>query len=332
MGNQSELNLLQSELALRIESSFSNVQSGPEYEAWLAERRLGIGGSDAGTILGLNKYKTPFELWLEKTNQLAETFAGNRFTHFGTILEQVVADEFERITGKRVFRVNKSLVHPEYPFMRANLDRRVVGERALLECKTASAWANKDDWGPSGTDLVPFSYHVQCQHYLAVTGYERAYLAVMLGGNDFRIYVIERDAELIATLIEREAEFWRCVETITPPDPTLAAEVTQQWPREEKGKMLAADSDIAAALEEMQQIKLRMAADKKQLDELAESLKLLIKDHEGIVDAAGKVLATFKYQAKTTIDTKRLKAEKPEIAAAYSQTSETRVFKLKGEK
>ncbi|HDU7759649.1 TPA: YqaJ viral recombinase family protein, partial [Listeria monocytogenes] len=171
---------------------------------WLLTRRLGIGGSDAGIIMGLNQYKTAFELWLDKTDQVLPDESAGEAAYWGNQMEEVVAKEFEKRTGKKVRRSNMMYQHPEHDFMLANVDRFVVGEDAILECKTASAYLAKE-WE---ADEVPATYLVQIQHYLAVTGKSKAYVAVLIGGNKFIWKEIKRDDELINQIIAFELDFW----------------------------------------------------------------------------------------------------------------------------
>src|SRR5699024_1428625 len=128
----------------------------------------------------------------------------NEAIHWGNILEDVVADEFARVTGKRVRKRNQTFVHSKYKFMIANIDRDVVGERALLECKTTSAY-NADQWEG---DNIPPSYMCQIQHYMAVLDYEKAYIAVLIGGQKFVWKEVQRDDEFIELMIEQEKHFW----------------------------------------------------------------------------------------------------------------------------
>lgn len=146
-------------------------------DEWLDARRAGIGGSDVGAIMGFNQYKSAYQVFLEKTGQYHEE-VDNEAVYFGNALEDFVAQEFAKRTGKKVRRLNKMLVYPEHDFMLANLDRVVVGERAVLECKTASEYV-KEAW--EGEE-IPASYLCQVHHYLAVTGFEKAYIAVLVGG------------------------------------------------------------------------------------------------------------------------------------------------------
>lgn len=296
----------------------------------LQERLTGIGGSDEGTINGLNPYKSPYELWLEKTGQVvAPDLSDNERVHFGNVLEDVVAAEFTRRTGKKVRRVNRTLRHPKYPFMIANLDRDIVGENAILECKTASAWINKDEWGPDGSDFVPASYNVQVQHYMFVTGARLAYLAVLIGGNEFRIYHIQRDDELIAMMLENAQNFWRAVETMTPPDCINAQDAKVRYPGSVDGKTIEADDAILEAMTAIKARKADIKAIEKEIDDILDALMPLIEDAEAIAAPDGKILATYKTQTRTSIDTVALKKNYPAIATELLRSKDSRTFLIK---
>jgi len=158
---------------------------GMSREAWLLERRKSIGGSDAGAILGLNPYRSPYALWAEKTGRLPEQ-EDTEAMRQGRDLEAYVADRFSEKSGKRVERYNYLLRSSDAPHLHANIDRRVIGEKSGLECKTASALNMKSYIGGQ----FPESYYVQCVAYLAVTGWERWYLAALVLNKAFFIYQI----------------------------------------------------------------------------------------------------------------------------------------------
>lgn len=182
-----------------------NTKDLPRKE-WLNFRRLGIGGSDVGVIAGVNKYKSPFTLYLEKLGEIQDG-EQSESAYWGNTLENVVAQEFTIRTGLKVQERHELLQHNEYPFMLANLDREIIcPERGIgvLECKTAGEYM-KEEWT---ADKIPDSYYLQVQHYLAVTGYSFAYIAVLIGGNKFVIKEIERDEEVISMLIQMESDFW----------------------------------------------------------------------------------------------------------------------------
>lgn len=173
------------------------------HEDWLEYRRLGIGGSDAAGICGLSRYKSPMGVYLEKLGELPPV-EDNPKMKAGRILEPVIADWFADDSGYKVWRQNAIFQHPEHPFMLANIDRWLPGQNAGLECKNTSEYC-KDNW--SGTQ-APAEYILQCNHYMAVTGADRWFIAVLIGGWDFQWRVIERDDELIRNLITIEKGFW----------------------------------------------------------------------------------------------------------------------------
>lgn len=183
------------------------------------ERMAGIGGSEAAASVGLSKYQQPLGLYLIKTGEVEPPNLDDvERVHFGNVLEDVVGQEYMRREGKKVRRVNRHLAHKKYPWMLANIDRDVVGEKRGLEIKTADKWAAAD-FGEPGTDEVPQEYLIQCNHYMAVLDYPVWDLAVLIGGNEYRRYEIPRDEEFIEGLIEAEHNFWQHVLSKTPPDP-----------------------------------------------------------------------------------------------------------------
>ncbi|AXB03276.1 MULTISPECIES: YqaJ viral recombinase family nuclease [Aeromonas] len=187
-------------------------------EQWLAIRKLGIGSSDAAVAVGLSPYRCPLSLWLEKTGRKEpDDISHKEAVLWGIELEPVLAQVYAKRTGNRVRRVNAVLQHPEHLFMLANLDREVVGHPdgpGILEIKTASYHS-----APQWEEGVPVAYQCQVLHQLAVTGHAWAEVAVLIGGQDFRIYRIERDEEKIRDLTEREAQFWHQVTSDQQPEP-----------------------------------------------------------------------------------------------------------------
>ncbi|MBO1111837.1 YqaJ viral recombinase family protein [Bordetella petrii] len=186
---------------------------------WLEVRKTGIGGSDAAAAVGLSPYKSQLELWMEKTGRDADLpKPGPKDTtepiHWGTLLEPIVAAAYTHQTGRKVRKVNAVLQHPEVPFMLANLDREVIAAPGvqILECKTAGEFGARL-W----KEGVPEYAQLQVQHQLAVTGKQAADVVVLLCGQRLEVHRIQRDDELIARLIELEAQFWKYVTTDTPP-------------------------------------------------------------------------------------------------------------------
>ena len=137
------------------------------YEDWLEYRKQGIGGSDASVVCGISRYKSPVELWMEKTGQLPAQEAGEA-AYWGTQLEALVRAEFTKRTGIEVKQIKQLLQSEDHPFMLANLDGICevpdVGP-CIFEAKTASAY-KAGEW----EDTIPDEYALQLAHYMAVTG------------------------------------------------------------------------------------------------------------------------------------------------------------------
>jgi putative phage-type endonuclease len=196
-------------------------------KAQLEERRTGVGGSDAATVLGLNPFTTAYELYLDKLGEAPpedENFL-KEARYWGSVLEQPVCDRYAEETGFKVQRANQLIRSKEHPFMIANIDRKVVGEdrRIGFEAKTA---ARPEGWGDSGTNEIPPYIMLQCQHYLAVTGYDVWDLAVLIGNRDYRSYRITPIQDIIEQLVEAEEEFWDRVQAKVAPEPDWQSAAT----------------------------------------------------------------------------------------------------------
>ena len=186
-------------------------------EEQLEWRRQGIGGSDAPTIVGVNPYQQPYQLYLEKTGQAEpEDLDDNDAVHFGNLFEELVGKEFARRLNMDVRRDNRSLTHPKYPWMRGHIDFRLVGHRKGLECKNRT-WHMAKRYGEIGSDQVYEPDLIQAHHYMEILGWDEWYVAVYFGGGDFRWFHIERNAQLAEALVQLEHDFWQCVQQRMPP-------------------------------------------------------------------------------------------------------------------
>lgn len=177
---------------------------GMSKNEWLKCRKQGIGGSDIASIMGLNPYSSAFEVYINKTTDYENDLSDNEAVYWGTVLEDTVAREFERRTGKRVRRCNAVLRSKEKSFAIANVDRMICGERAGLECKTSNVFKH----GEWENGEIPVAYICQCQWYMYVTGYEKWYIACLIGGQRFEQRCILRDEELIGHMLDKAEDFW----------------------------------------------------------------------------------------------------------------------------
>ena len=292
------------------------------------ERTGYLGGSDAAAILGLSPWATPYDIYLDKIGE-GTPLEESEAMSWGNLLEEPVAKEFSKRTGLKVARVNANLRHKEQPFMGAHLDRRIVGERAILEVKTSG---RRDGWGEDGSDDIPQQYLCQVLHYMAVTGAEMAYVAALLCGQELRIYKIPRVEALISTIEQQEAHFWtKHVEARVAPDITNASDAAKAW-RAVQGKEVVATESLIGDLWTLHLNKEHSGLLKKERDEIELRIKAAMEDADTLVDATGKPLVTWKESTSKRVDTKALKANFPEMAEQCTTETVSRRFLVKKQK
>ena len=298
------------------------------YADWLEYRKQGIGGSDASVVCGINRYKSPVELWMEKTGQIPAQEAGEA-AYWGTQLEGLVRAEFAKRTGIEVRQVKQLLQSEDHPFMLANLDGVCVHPDfgpCTFEAKTASAYKARE-WD----DAIPDEYMCQLQHYMSVTGYKAAYIAVLIGGNTFRWRLIERDEKLISMLILFESVFWKHVQDGTPPpldgsdasSKFLARQFPNSVPRSQVTLPQAA-SDLLAQYDETC-TQLETITEQKQKAE--NLLKQMMGENE--VGIAGDRIITWRSVSQERLDGRTLKAEHPTLYKQYTNKTTYRRFSIK---
>ena len=293
------------------------------YEEWRELRNHYIGGSDAGSVAGMNPYKGPVALWAEKTGR-TEPFDGNITTETGTYLEPFVARLFCRETGKKVQRVNFTLVNSEYPFACANVDRRIVGENALLECKTTNSSLNLRLFKQGE---YPDAWYCQMVHYMAVTGCERVYLAVLIACREFRCFVLDRDEGEIASLMKLEKAFWDHVLSDTQPEAGFtqsdADAITELSGKEPDATPLDMTPDIAL-LREYERKAQEAKAASDELAKLKNQLCASLGAHEeGFAEGYH---VRWSFVTSSRFNAKQFKAANPaiDLAPYYSSTTSRR--------
>jgi len=298
------------------------------HDEWLDIRKKGIGGSDAAAIAGLNKWKSPVAVYMEKIGEIQGDRIDSEAAYFGNVLEDVVAQEFSRRTGLKVRRRNAMLQHPEHPWMIANIDRLIVGEKTGLECKTTSAFL-ADQWDG---EEVPIQYILQCQHYMAVTGFKAWWIAVLIGGNKFVYKKIERDDELISNLIDIEKDFWENhVVPQIPPDfdgSEASSELLKaMYPEAEPESEIELPDEAYTLIYALDEIKTEMDELSTRKKEYENKLKSMLGNFE--TGIARDRIVTWKPYSRKTVDSKRLKKERPEIYEQYLKESHSRRFNIK---
>ena len=294
------------------------------HEGWLEHRRKSIGGSDAAAILGMNTYCSPYTVWADKLGKLPPK-EENESMRLGRDLEDYVAKRFTEETGKKVRRENNIIINPDLPFAHANVDRLIVGEDAGLECKTTSVMNLKR----FKNGEYPENYYCQCVHYLMVTGAARWYLAVLILGAGFKVFVIERDEGEIEALAKSEEAFWEYVKTNTPPETdgtdSTSETLTTIYP-ESNGNTV----NLFAYEESLKQY----IAIGKQIEELKKLKDQMANNVKAFMGEAGKgesdhFKVSWSSSLRTTFDHKKFASDNPNLdLTQYYKSSNTRTFKV----
>lgn len=303
------------------------------HEEWLEFRKKFLGGSDSAAVIGMNPYASRYSLWAEKTGKVPP-FEGNITTRVGAYLEQLVADMFEEETGKKVRKKNSTMVNDLYPFACANVDRVIVGEKALLEIKTTNSIPLMKKLRNS--EEFPEQYYCQVVHYLAVTGLEKAYLAVLINCRELKIYEMERDQAEIDALMGAEKAFWELVEKKTPPSvdgsEATSEAISTLYPN-------ATDDTVDLfAYNDFLQKYLDLTAQIKALTECKDEVGNIVKAYmkEAGKGESERFKVSFASQTRKSFDAKRFSADHGNIdLTPYYNVTTSRVFKVtqnKGDK
>ena len=309
--------------------SYRNTKIKYRSEEWREKRHsMGIGGSEAAAITGMYPYRSALSVYYDKTNDEIKPEVQNEAMRQGADLEDYVAKRFCEATGKKVKKFEYMLQSKEHPIMLADVDRFVVGENAILECKVSQ---NYQKYSYEDADNIPAYQLIQCLHYMAVTGADKAYLATLVYGKDFYVVEIPREkyeADITA-LIEMEELFWNDNVLAKVPPAADGSESSTEAIKEQFS--FASDdleeidlSGIIPQLKELAAVKERIKDEEAKQRELENA----IKQHIGEAPA-GKCegfKVTWKNRESTRLDSKALKADLPDIYAKYAKTSTTRTF------
>lgn len=300
-----------------------------DHSAWLEWRRKGIGGSDAAAILGLNPYASAFAVYLDKLG-LAPEQEENEAMWLGTKLEPIIADRFTEETGLKVQRRNAIYQHPEHPWMLANIDRWIVGRNAGLEIKTTNM-LNRTRFDDGE---IPPSYYAQCVHYMAVTGADEWHLAVAVLNKGFHVFKVDRNESEIEALIAAERDFWEeHVAKHVPPAPDGSARAGELV----KSRFPVGRGDASLTplygLEDRIALYVGLQDEIEELERRADAIKQELQLQVGEADGgqANGWKVWWKTQSSTTLDSTRLKKERPDIYEQYARTSAQRRFSIKKE-
>ena len=307
-----------------------------------------LGGSDIGAILGFSKYRTPLQVWMEKTGK-SKPFIDTLATRFGHFNEAFVASEYAQATGQILHEYPEAITHSEYPYFQAHIDRLIVDPKyninedenasaaifknasGILECKTANPFA-KAEWGEPGTDQVPLPYLCQCLWYLLITKLPKADLAVLFGNSDFVIYSINKDVELETLIVQKAEYFWsqHVLKDLPPPTQTeddcltLFKNATPKQTKEANDEVVRDIQKLVELTTQIKESELQVSALKQVvMNYLQEADTLTFED---------QILATWKTtNPANRFDAKGFAADQPALYEQYLKQGEaSRRFVLKG--
>ena len=297
------------------------------------DRHLYIGGSDIGAIMGVSPFKTPFELWCEKTQKIPMADLSKKDNvRMGEVLEEFVAQEFTHRTGLQVRRAPKVYIHKDYDFLRAHVDRLITSSDEGLECKNTSEF-NSGAWKDAD---IPESYILQCQWCMGLSNRKAWYIAVLIGGNKYQYKKIEFDTELFGLLIEKACEFWDMVQNDTPPEITADDDKTLSTLYSEHSDNIIemyddgtertkeALTDFETAVAKLQETKAHISDLESEKKTIETNIKNLIQDNMGIKTPKYKII--WKEQAKTNVNTQALKDDG--VYEQYTTKTSYRVLRI----
>ena len=295
------------------------------HEEWVQLRKKSLGGSDAAACVNMNPYSGLLTLYSNKIG-LSKDKEDNEAMRLGRDLEQYVAERFTDKTAKKVRNDYFMYADDDVEFLTANIDRRVVGENAGLECKTMGSF--------NGYNIeageIPSQYYAQCQHYMMVMGFDRVYLAILVLQRGLYTVEIERDDDFIKSLRAAEIAFWKgYVEPGIMPEPESESDFNTL--KEIYPEAIPETEIVVPGLDHL--IKdfkaygeLERQYREKKLHVQSQICAKLGKAEVGI---GLQYECSWKNQSKSTVNTKKLKAAYPDIYNEIVEVSDYRVFRTK---
>ena len=327
---------------------------------WLEARRRGIGGSDVAGILGLSKWRTPLDVYNSKINP-ADAEPPSEAAYWGTTLEDIVSKEFAKRTGFTIQRVNHQFSRD---WMIANIDRAIVnpdiakrvfpvtekqraahpeiyGNRLIstdiaFEAKTCNAF-DSALWGDSQEDeilsgkvvtehAIPLYYETQVQWYCGVLNLRGMYLAVLIGGSDFRMYWIPARPDVFEVLKTKCEKFWKeNVQKKLPPAPINIEDVKKLYARS-NGQEIEAEGELAIDYGEYSRLSGEIKSLEKQRETVKSKIAVAMAENE-VLTLDGRKVLTFKTQTSKRFDSTRFKKENPDEYLDYVKETTTRVMR-----
>ena len=261
-------------------------------------RRNGLGASDSAIIMGYSTYKTPYQLYLEKTGTVTDEDDETEQQYWGNALEPLIIKRFSEENGV-VVTFPDTIHHPDFPYIFANLDGWIESENAVVEAKCANSFQRKE-WDTNTADGIPIGYLIQIAKQVAVTNATRGYCAVLIGGNEYMQFVYERDKALEELIINSDVEFWYRVQNKIEPDPINTNDCRLKYRMTSPEKMALSTFKTQNALAQLITLKLHLKKVSMDEDRLKMQLMEHMRDAEYLVGQEGELQVTWKANKKGT--------------------------------
>ncbi|KKM07286.1 hypothetical protein LCGC14_1735490 [marine sediment metagenome] len=273
---------------------------------WLKFRKGGIGGSEAPTILGVNPYQSPLDLWAEKRG-LVEGKEQTEQMAWGRRLQKAITEGYEEETKRKVMDQGiHTFVNKKHEFIRYSADGLILqgpGDLTpwIFEAKNTGHYTVQEI-----EDELPLHFQVQVQHGLFCLGLQMASIAILIRGNQLRWKDIERNDAFIEQMIEKEREFWRMVQSGTPPDADYREStkdtISKLYPKD-TGATVQLPPGAMNWAEQLFDAKAKIKVHEKIRDEQENKLKMAIGDNTfGILPNGGTF--SWKWQERKAYEVK----------------------------
>ena len=295
-------------------------------EEWLQNRTMGIGASEAASVLGLNPWESPYQLWRRKKGLDApkvENFAMKAGHYLEDAVSKFYADE-SHCTIIKSSTDDFTILDTEHPILRVSPDRTFwrAGarhndkEKSILECKTTQMQIDPDN--------IPKHWFCQLQMNLGVGEYKDGALAWLTMGREFGYLDVDFDPDFYGWMKGELIKFWELyIEGNEIPQSVTADDVLIKFSKHTAGKEVVATEEILEELDRLNDLKSDIKENEKEAKEIENDLKLFFEDAESIVDSNGKVLATWKSpKPSMTFDKKAFQAEAPDLYASYCKETQ----------
>lgn len=256
-------------------------------------RMLGLGASDSPIIMGASTYKTPYELFLEKTGIISMTEQVETERQFwGNKLESVILQHFAELNGVDVTTPD-TVHHKEYDFLFANLDGYIPMQNAVVEVKNVGSFMRKE-WDDSFQDGVPAQYLIQIAKQVMVTEADKGYFAILIGGNEYLQFEYERDQQLENMILEADLKFWECVQTKTEPALVNLNDYKLKFPTSVPENKVVSTDFIDSNLAAYVQCKTRISGYEQLMEKSKMNIMAYMRESDTLTDGTGKSICTWK--------------------------------------